>query len=342
MPRNRTTWGSQDSHSGRDSQATNDLNVRLEEDYGLSAVRTLRQIISDDSASSSSLDSSSSATSGTSGISERNTRLSLLWTSRLHRPGQDSDSAGEASNVQSLWDNAVSGMGDLRAPMGGEEGVTGSRRGDSFVLDRRNYRRTDDRGSDEDDVTLGPAGLNLRSTGSQSERQGTLWGYFTSNGSVIQPGRSRVPRENRSETEIETSSNNAAENVIGNDEPENSQESAVQQRVENNGAPSSDAHILSQSAGTAPPTRGTDPVRLGNTGEIPPSDTNEDLAVPGPSGLSGMPRSQMSSLSSAMRYPRSSSLDPQFGVQLLSRHIENMQRICRQVFLKFLFMCFLW
>ncbi|XP_047481450.1 uncharacterized protein LOC125033914 isoform X2 [Penaeus chinensis] len=329
MPRNRTTWGSQDSHSGRDSQATSDLHVRLEEDYGLSAVRTLRQIISDDSASSSSLDSSSSATSSTSGISERNTRLSLLWTSRLHRPGQDSDSAGEASSVQSLWDNAVSGMGDLRAPMGGEEGVTGSRRGDNFVLDRRNYRRTEDRGSDEDDVTVGPAGLNLRSTGSQSERQGTLWGYFTSNGSVIQPGRSRVPRESRSETEIENSGNNTTENVIGNDEPENSQERTVQQRVENNGAPSSDAHILSQSTGTAPPTRGTDPVRLSNTGEIPPSDANEDLAVPGPSGLSGMPRSQMSSLSSATRYPRSSSLDPQFGVQLLSRHIENMQRICR-------------
>ncbi|CAL4061272.1 unnamed protein product, partial [Meganyctiphanes norvegica] len=74
-------------------------SLGMEYDYGLSAVRTLRQIISDDSASeSSSLDSSSSATSATSGVSERNARLSLLWSSRLHRLGQqDSDSAGEAS-----------------------------------------------------------------------------------------------------------------------------------------------------------------------------------------------------------------------------------------------------
>ncbi|XP_050708418.1 uncharacterized protein LOC126993399 [Eriocheir sinensis] len=64
---------------------------RVEESSSLGAARSLRQMVSDDSASSSSLDSSSSATSGASRASERNTRLSLLWTSRLHRLGQDSD-----------------------------------------------------------------------------------------------------------------------------------------------------------------------------------------------------------------------------------------------------------
>ncbi|XP_042235545.1 uncharacterized protein LOC121875174 [Homarus americanus] len=345
--RGRSSWAP-DGQLGRDTQASNELNLRLEEDYGLSAVRTLRQIISDDSASSSSLDSSSSATSGTSGVSERNTRLSLLWTSRLHRPGQDSDSAGEASSVHSLGDSgAQSGPGDHRAPMGGEEGVSGTRRSESSVTERRNYRGTDDRASDDED-TLSQGTPNLRSTGSQSERAGIHVDYFPCGTSVIHFGRCRLQRENRSETGLGRSQSSEVDGVSGDGgvRPDGTQDNSGPGSGGSSEVHSSGLDVTSQGNTVRDSQlRETDTRRSESPSEpqnnqrdlpplprippispmplTPPSDPNEDLAIPGPSGLSGM-----SSPLSPSLYPTSSTLDPQFGVQLLSRHIENMQRIC--------------
>lgn len=326
------------------------MNLRLEEDYGLNAVRTLRQIISDDSASSSSLDSSSSATSGASGVSERNTRLSLLWTSRLHRPWQDSDSAGEASSVYSLGDSGmVGGQGDHRARMGGEEGTTGTRRNDGSGAERRNYRGTDDRASDDDDASSNMS-PSLRSTGSQSERAGTLWGYFSGDGPVIPAGRSRTTRESRSESVLGDSPSNETDDVIIDStgvRAEETQDSSGQDSAGNSEIHSSGLDISNVSTLRDSQLREIDPRRTvspreshSNQRDIPPvppmpwmshtpptmpNDPNEDLAIPGPSGLS---RIAQSSLAAPSRYPTSYILDSQFGVQLLSRHIENMQRIC--------------
>ncbi|XP_071523741.1 uncharacterized protein [Panulirus ornatus] len=351
--RNRSTWAPTDGQGGRDSQSSNEMNIRLEEDYGLSAVRTLRQIISDDSASSSSLDSSSSATSGASGVSERNTRLSLLWTSRLHRPGQDSDSAGEASSVYSLGDTGMlGGSGDQRTHMGGEEGINGTRANDISGAERRNYRGIDDRASGDDDPS-NHTSLNLRSTGSQSERTGTLWGYFSNDGPVIPAGRSRTTRESRSESVLGDSPSNEIDgvSVVSNGVgPEDTQDSIIHSsagssEMNSSGLNENNLSTLGDSQlGEMNPTRTVSSREShGNQRDLPSmpsmpwmlhnpssmsSDPIEDHAVPGPSGLSGISQSQMSSPAASSRYPTSSTLDPQFGVQLLSRHIENMQRIC--------------
>ncbi|XP_045598580.2 uncharacterized protein [Procambarus clarkii] len=346
--RGRSTWAP-DIQGGRDSQASTELNLRLEEDYGLSAVRTLRQIISDDSASSSSLDSSSSATSGASGVSERNTRLSLLWESRLQRPGQDSDSAGEASSVHSLGDTgALGGSGDHRAPVAGD-GVSGTRRSDGNLTERRNYRGTEERASDDEDAPNQGA-PSLRSIGSQSERAGLQVDYYP----VIHFGRSRLT-QSRSEPGLgssqssevdsdnaggsggirpEGTQNNGAQDSTGSSEIRPSELDATQTNTVRDSQSREMEHerinVPRESQNNQrdlPPLPPIPPISPST--QVPHSDPNEDLAIPGPSGLSGASRSRMSSLTSSSRYPTSSTLDPQFGVQLLSRHIENMQRICR-------------
>ncbi|XP_069938625.1 uncharacterized protein [Cherax quadricarinatus] len=349
--RSRSSWAP-DIQGGRDSQASNELNLRLEEDYGLSAVRTLRQIISDDSASSSSLDSSSSATSGASGVSERNTRLSLLWASRLHRPGQDSDSAGEASSVNSLGDTgAPGGSGDHRAPVASDEAVSGTRRNDSSNSERRNYRGTEERASDDED-TINNGIPSLRSIGSQSERAGLHVEYFP----VIHGGR-YILAHTRNEVglrstfqNIEVDSDTGGGGGGVGIRREGTHDTGAQESARNSEIRPSELGATQANVVRDSQLREVDPARtdvpcesqnnqrdpvlppiplISSISQAPHSDPNEDLAVPGPSGLSGVSQSRMSSLTSTSRFQTSSTLDPQFGVQLLSRHIENMQRICR-------------
>ncbi|XP_068245621.1 serine-rich adhesin for platelets-like isoform X2 [Palaemon carinicauda] len=332
-----STWPTADAQSNRESQTTGDSNMRLEEDYGLSAVRTLRQIISDDSASSSSLDSSSSATSGASGISERNTRLSLLWTSRLQRPGVDSDSAGEASSVHSSGDtHAVAGAEARPSQSGEREGASAVRPSEnSGGSEFRHFRGSDGIGSDDDEALGNP---DLPSA-PMSDRTATLWGYYSSRG-VIHAGRNRATQERLS-----------ASNVVYNDDNNNTTGSSflplfVNNSQVDNGESNREGTQNSQSSSvgnrtffdrgrtttrdpmhdTSEGDRGATSLRSSRRGGN--RDRDEDLAIPGPSGLSGMSRPSPS-LQASHRYSNSSTIDPQFGVRLLSGHIENMQRICR-------------
>ncbi|KAK7024144.1 WD domain, G-beta repeat [Halocaridina rubra] len=344
-----STWASSDVQSTRESQTSSDINLRLEEDYGLSAVRTLRQIISDDSASSSSLDSSSSATSGASGVSERNTRLSLLWTSRLQRPGQDSDSAGESSTAQGTGDtNPSLGSGESRLPTVIAEGTGNARSAElgsaNSSSENTNFRGSDGQLSDEEDI-VEPLDLNLLHVGiPQPERSGSMWGYFSSQGG-IHTVRNRVPLESSGDINVESNNNNNR-NHFTNSTPSssgcqesgqvniadlNNSESRNSQSSANNGMMCESVNRRTSRRGDMPNAKhqernmqvNTLPSRTGAS-----LDPEEDLAIPGPSGLSGLSRS-LSSLQSGNRYPNSSTIDPQFGVQLLSGHIENMQRICR-------------
>ncbi|XP_064110627.1 uncharacterized protein LOC135218329 [Macrobrachium nipponense] len=331
-----STWPTADAQSNRESQTTGDSNLRLDEDYGLSAVRTLRQIISDDSASSSSLDSSSSATSGASGVSERNTRLSLLWTSRLQRPGVDSDSAGEASSVHSSGDtNAVGGAEARPLQSGDREGASAVRPSEnSGGSEFRHFRGSDGQGSDDDD---GLPNLNLPSP-PLPDRTGTLWGYYSSRG-VIPAGRNRATQERLSASNVYNDDNNNTTGssflplFVNNSQVDNGENSSEGTR--NTQSLSVDNRTFFDRGRTstrdpAPDTTGDD--RSANSSRSSRRggnrDRDEDLAVPGPSGLSSISRPSPS-LQTSHRYSNSSTIDPQFGVRLLSGHIENMQRICR-------------
>ncbi|XP_066957463.1 serine-rich adhesin for platelets-like isoform X2 [Macrobrachium rosenbergii] len=334
--RGSSTWPTADAQSNRESQTTGDSNLRLDEDYGLSAVRTLRQIISDDSASSSSLDSSSSATSGASGVSERNTRLSLLWTSRLQRPGIDSDSAGEASSVHSSGDtNAVGGAEARPLQSGDREGASAVRPSEnSGGSEFRHFRGSDGQGSDDDE---GLANLDLPSD-PLPDRTGTLWGYYSSRG-VIPAGRNRATQERLSASNVYNDDNNNTTGssflplFVNNSQVDNGENSSEGTR--NTQSLSVDNRTFFDRGRTStrdPALDTTEDDRSANSSRSSHRggnrDRDEDLAVPGPSGLSSISRASPS-LQASHRYSNSSTIDPQFGVRLLSGHIENMQRICR-------------
>ena len=317
-------------------------------------MRTLRQIISDDSASSSSLDSSSSATSGTSGVSERNTRLSLLWTSRLQRPGQDSDSAGEVSSVHSSGGdaNTLPGGAESRAPTLASDRETNSGRPSENAVgsEYRHLRGDEGQGSGDDEAVVHNTDLPTAGGGSQSDRAGSLWGYYSSQG-VIHTGR------RGSQGRLNTNNNVVVGGNVGAGYRASSRGgSANGNRVDNAEANSSEGRRSSQNETTSENrtlpestrmrttssrrnlTNASHSDRNASSSSSAPSrhgaalDCDEDLAIPGPSGLSGTSRSQSSLQTSHHRFSNSSTIDPQFGVQLLSGHIENMQRICRLVF----------
>lgn len=371
------------------STQSNTFN-RLEEGR-IGEMRPFPRPVSDDSASSSSLDSSSSVTSGVSGASnERNTRLSLLWTSRLNRSGgnESDNSAGGDYDLEERRGEGSVMRGGTRTLDPLEERETPTI---EFPLTNRE-RQTPARVSGTDNEALGLreneeiefpiSNFILRTrerrlTSRVAENNGNY--YRGRNGSASEFEREELNdslsessryagRESRPST-LGTGNDNSSSNfmlrgmqsgslAVGeqgeNDNDEDNNESSLN-RLRHTGQGGRWMYYRGKFPGGTPSrNRGSTsgsfsqrasngPVSSLSHNSSSNRSNNEDLlAVPGPSGLSGSSslNGQSTGLDpflseNSISSPRSQSraqLDPHFGVHLLSRHIENMQSICRFVF----------
>ena len=330
-------------------------------------VGQLRPPISDDSASSSSSDStSSSVTSGVSGAShERNTRLSLLWTSRLNRTGNDSDSSlgGGYDLEERRGEGSVMRRDNLS-----EQRRTGRDTPESV----RNYRENPEQrrtiGSEIHDSrrALPDTSENRRRMVTDAAEIGQSLPVTASNvlDSRRMEGNSNSSDSSRMELEIAEivslgsddfmDSRNGWEQLL----PETPESRARETEfLENNSAGLADSTEFTNNNAEAQEPAMSDNRRAAQggrwmyyrgkfhgrtTANLSGRDSarstvrdSDVLNAPGPSGvLSGSQDSFISANStdqSSQQYRSPSLLDPHFGVQLLSRHIENMQRICRYV-----------
>lgn len=287
---------------------------------------------SDDSASSSSsMDSSSSSTSATSGGGggathhERNTRLSLLWTSRLNR-GTPRTGAGESPSPPGAgYYDLEERRGEGSVMRGGP--AASNRDGDAEHRDLRPLRSLNhccwaSRLLANRTASHGQEGASEEEPGDAAAQHRPPHGWRHSGG---QGGRWMYYR-GKYPGSIAPSRNNGG---------------GLLRRTSSPGPGPSGA----SRSGLNRASRGSSPI--GRRTQTPLAVEDDSLlAIPGPSGLSRHSADAPASSSSAAdpfpplpsasagassdSWSRNQSLlDPHFGVQLLSRHIENMQFICR-------------